>query len=80
MSGYRRFNAQEMLEYLAEVDEELVLAGADPVHLVAVGGAAMMTRRASRMTGDIDIVSEGMSPRSGTGPRAGPAHSRSCPA
>ena len=62
MSGYRRFNAQEMLEYLAEVDEELVLAGAGPVHLVAVGGAAMTRRRASRMTGDIDIVSEGMSP------------------
>ena len=61
MSGYRRFDAREMLEYLAEVDEELVSAGADPVHLIAVGGAAMVSRHASRITGDVDIVSEGMS-------------------
>ena len=59
MSGYREFNAHQMREYLAEVDEELVLAEADPVLLVAVGGAAMLTRLASRITSDIDIVSEG---------------------
>ena len=50
-----------MMEFLAEVDQELVTAGSEPVHLVAVGGAAMLTRRASRVTGDIDIVSEGVS-------------------
>ena len=61
LSAYRRFDFREMTEFLAEVDSEMAAAGSGQVHLMAVGGAAMLTRRATRLTGDIDIVSEGMS-------------------
>ena len=49
-----------MPSLLAEVDEIMVAAGCAPVHLVAVGGAPMLTRVPGRQTGDIDIVSEGL--------------------
>ena len=38
----------------------MAAAGCSPVHLVAVGGAPMLTRVPGRQTGDIDIVSEGL--------------------
>lgn len=49
------------MEFLEEADQELVAAGSGLVHLVAVGGATMLSRRSSRVTGDVDIVSEGVS-------------------
>jgi len=61
LKGYRRFSAVEMLALLAEVDEIMAAAGSAPVHLVTVGGASMLTRIPGRLTGDIDIISEGMS-------------------
>lgn len=39
----------------------MAAAGCAPVHLVTVGGASMLTRIPGRQTGDIDIISEGMS-------------------
>ena len=58
--SYRRFNAAEMLQLFAEVDEELQAVGAPPVRLEIAGGASMLLRRGSRVTGDVDVVSEGM--------------------
>ena len=49
-----------MAAHLADLDEELESAGSEPVHLVAAGGAAMLSRLPNRVTGDIDIVSEGL--------------------
>ena len=60
LEGHRRFGAHEMPSLLAEVDEIMAAAGCSPVHLVAVGGAPMLTRVPGRQTGDIDIVSEGL--------------------
>ena len=57
---YRQFDAAEMLQFLAEVDEELQALHAPPVRLVITGGASMVLRRGSRVTGDVDVVSEGM--------------------
>ena len=59
-SSYRRFNAAEMLQLFAEVDEELQAMDAPPVRLAIAGGASMLLRRGSRVTGDVDVVSEGM--------------------
>ena len=49
-----------MLQYLDELDAELAAVDSVRVHLVAVGGAAMLSRLPNRLTGDIDIISEGM--------------------
>ena len=38
----------------------MAAANCAPVHLVTVGGAPMLTRVPGRLTGDIDVVSEGM--------------------
>ena len=57
---YRQFDAAEILAYFAELDEELQTLGSPPVHLVIVGGASVALRRSSRVTGDVDVVSEGM--------------------
>ena len=59
--SYRQFNASEMRRLLSEVDEELRAVDAEPAHLLIAGGASMLSRRASRVTGDVDVVSEGMS-------------------
>lgn len=58
------FNAAQMLGYLAEVDELLVQAGTpDALHLYVGGGAVIAAKTGSRLTGDIDVVSEGMTPQ-----------------
>ena len=60
MDEYHRFSAREMYSLLKEVDETMAASGCAPVHLVAIGGAPMLTRVPGRQTGDIDIVSEGL--------------------
>lgn len=58
------FDAEQMLGYLAEVDELLVQAGTPGVlHLYVAGGAAVAAKTDSRLTGDVDVVSEGMTPQ-----------------
>ena len=57
---YRQFGSAEMLRLFAEVDEELQALHAPPVRLAIAGGASMVLRRGSRVTGDVDVVSEGM--------------------
>ena len=53
-----------MLGYLAEVDELLVQAGTThEVHLFVAGGAVIAAKTDSRLTGDVDVVSEGMTPQ-----------------
>lgn len=59
--GHRKFDAREMPSLLLEVDGILAAAGCTTIHLVTVGGASMLTRIVGRHTGDIDIISEGMS-------------------
>lgn len=57
------FDAAQMLGYLAEVDELLVQAGTpDALHLYVAGGAVIAAKTGSRLTGDVDVVSEGMTP------------------
>ena len=58
------FDAAQMLGYLAEVDELLVKAGIpQALHLYVAGGAAIAAKTESRLTGDVDVVSEGMTPQ-----------------
>lgn len=57
---YRQFGSAEMLRLFAEVDDELQALNALPVRLAIAGGASMVLRRGSRVTGDVDVVSEGM--------------------
>ena len=58
--SHRQFGSVEMLRLFAEVDEELQVLDAPPVSLAIAGGASMALRRGSRVTGDVDVVSEGM--------------------
>lgn len=58
--SHRQFGSAEMLRLFAEVDDALQVLDAPPVHLAIAGGASMSLRRASRVTGDVDVVSEGM--------------------
>ena len=58
------FDAAQMLGYLAEVDELLVKAGTPhELHLYVAGGAVIAAKTDSRLTGDVDVVSEGMTPQ-----------------
>ena len=58
------FDAAQMLGYLAEVDELLVKAGTPhELHLYVAGGAVIAAKTGSRLTGDVDVVSEGMTPQ-----------------
>lgn len=58
------FDAAQMLGYLAEVDELLVKAGTPhPLHLYVAGGAVIAVKTGLRLTGDVDVVSEGMTPQ-----------------
>ncbi len=58
------FDATQMLGYLAEVDELLVKAGTPhELHLYVAGGAVIAAKTDSRLTGDVDVVSEGMTPQ-----------------
>ena len=60
LGEHRKFSANEMQSLLKEVDRAMAGSGCAPVHLVAIGGASMLTRVPGRQTGDIDIVSEGL--------------------
>ena len=58
------FDAAQMLGYLAEVDELLVEAGSPhALHLYVAGGAVIAAKTGTRLTGDVDVVSEGMTPQ-----------------
>ena len=58
------FDAAQMLGYLVEVDELLVKAGTPhALHLYVAGGAVIAAKTESRLTGDVDVVSEGMTPQ-----------------
>ena len=58
------FDAAQMLGYLSEVDELLVKAGTPhELHLYVAGGAVIAAKTDSRLTGDVDVVSEGMTPQ-----------------
>ena len=58
------FDGAQMLGYLAEVDELLVKAGTHhALHLYIAGGAVIAAKTDSRLTGDVDVVSEGMTPQ-----------------
>lgn len=58
---FRWFNADELLGYLSELDDILADLHLDEaVHLTIAGGAAMLTKLNTRLTQDVDVVSEGM--------------------
>ncbi len=62
-SGQVPFSAREMLQYFEELDELLIDAGVSaPLHLYVCGGAVIATKSDSRITNDVDVVSEGMTP------------------
>ena len=52
------------MKLLAELDAELGAhgAGSGPHRIAIAGGAAMALRLSDRLTGDVDVVSEGMHP------------------
>ncbi len=56
--GAKAFGNRELLAYLAEVDAELPVGAY--VEIAAIGGAAISFRRPSRLSDDVDVVSEGM--------------------
>lgn len=58
---YRSFDGEELLGFFEEVDSGLASESLDqPYHIVIVGGAAIALQLPERMTGDVDVVSEGM--------------------
>lgn len=58
-----RFDADGMRRLLAELDETLESqAAGSKVRLVVAGGAAMMTTMDDRLSSDIDVISEGLTP------------------
>jgi len=58
------FDGDQLMELLAELDAELGAhtAGTGPYRVAIAGGAAMALRLSDRLTGDVDVVSEGMHP------------------
>ena len=58
------FAAPEMLRYFAELDELLTQSGVvGQLHLHIAGGAVIATKSDSRLTADVDVISEGMTDR-----------------
>ncbi len=58
------FDAADMLGYFSELDQALFDSGTtDEVHLVVAGGAVIATKFTSRLTTDVDVISEGMTPQ-----------------
>jgi len=52
-----------MQGYFIELDDALAKAGAvDQHHLIIAGGAVIATRTQTRLTTDVDVISEGMTP------------------
>lgn len=66
MEGFEHasFDGKQLMELLAELDAELGAhgAGKGPHRIAIAGGAAMALRLSDRLTGDVDVVSEGMHP------------------
>lgn len=62
--GHASFDGEQLMELLAELDAELGAhsAGTGPYRIAIAGGAAMALRLSDRLTGDVDVVSEGMHP------------------
>lgn len=58
------FDGEQLMELLTELDAELGSrsAGSVPYRIAIAGGAAMALRLSDRLTGDVDVVSEGMHP------------------
>ena len=58
------FDGDHLMALLAELDAELGSrsAGSVPHRIAIAGGAAMALRLSDRLTGDVDVVSEGMHP------------------
>ena len=58
------FDGEQLMALLAELDDELggLRAGSGPYRIAIAGGAAMALRLSDRLTGDVDVVSEGMHP------------------
>ena len=58
---YVGFTAEQLPALLSELDVELASENLDtPCRIVIAGGAAIALRVPSRVTGDVDVVSEGM--------------------
>ena len=58
---YVGFTADQLSALLSELDAELASESLDtPCRIVIAGGAAIALRVPSRVTGDVDVVSEGM--------------------
>ena len=58
---YVGFSAEQLPALLSELDAELASENLDtPCRIVIAGGAAIALRVPSRVTGDVDVVSEGM--------------------
>ena len=62
--GHASFDGEQLMALLAELDAELGShdAGSVPYRIAIAGGAAMALRLSDRLTGDVDVVSEGMHP------------------
>ena len=59
--GFATFDGRDLRNLFGEVDAELSAAGSGAVHrVVIVGGAAVALAVPGRVTGDVDVVSEGM--------------------
>ena len=54
----RKFTKAEMLGFFAEVDAGL--PPGEPIRIVVIGGAAVSFFAPSRVTDDVDVISEGM--------------------
>ena len=60
-SEYVGFSAEQLPALFSELDTELASENLDtPCRIVIAGGAAIALRVPSRVTGDVDVVSEGM--------------------
>ena len=58
------FDGDQLMALITELDAELGVhgAGSVPYRIAIAGGAAMALRLSDRLTGDVDVVSEGMHP------------------
>ena len=58
-AGKSLFAAPEMLRYFAELDELLTQSGVvEQLHLHIAGGAVIATKSDSRLTADVDVISD----------------------
>lgn len=60
-SEFSSFNGEHLRELFVEVDRELETDDFDPPCCIVIAGGAMIALRDSaRVTGDVDVVSDGM--------------------